>query len=148
MGYPEPVRKVCRFTPSYPCFLPKSSPSEKDFQVTGHTGTVNRMSIDPRAALSALTTALEEHLVAASARRGEEDPIVEATFLGIIDAFEAYEEALFDAFDEVTPLVIYGEDGDEGDFDDDDDNDDDSEDDDNDDDSEDEPENSGSGTQG
>lgn len=78
------------------------------------------MSIDPRAALSALTTALEEHLVAASARRGEEDPIVEATFLGIIDAFEAYEEALFDAFDEVTPLVIYGEDGDD-DFDDDDD---------------------------
>ncbi len=74
------------------------------------------MSIDPRAALSALTTALEEHLVAASARRGEEDPIVEATFLGIIDAFEAYEEALFDAFDEVTPLVIYGEDDDEDDF--------------------------------
>lgn len=73
------------------------------------------MSIDPRAALSALTTALEEHLVAASARRGEEDPIVEATFLGIIDAFEAYEEALFDAFDEVTPLVIYGEDGEDGD---------------------------------
>ncbi|ALE05988.1 dehydrogenase [Arthrobacter sp. ERGS1:01] len=67
------------------------------------------MSIDPRAALTALTTALEEHLVAASARRGEEDPIVEATFLGIIDAFEVYEEALFDAFDEVTPLVIYGE---------------------------------------
>lgn len=79
------------------------------------------MSIDPRAALSALTTALEEHLVAASARRGEGDPIVEATFLGIIDAFEAYEEALFDAFDEVTPLVIYGEDGEEGDFDDEDD---------------------------
>ncbi|MGN5733343.1 hypothetical protein [Arthrobacter psychrochitiniphilus] len=78
------------------------------------------MSIDPRTALSALTTALEEHLVAASARRGEEDPIVEATFLGIIDAFEAYEEALFDAFDEVTPLVIYGEDGDDGEFDDDD----------------------------
>ena len=77
-----------------------------------------RMSIDPREALSALTSALEEHLVAASARRGEEDPIVEATFVGIIDAFEAYEEALFDAFDEVTPLVIYGED--DGDFDDDD----------------------------
>ncbi|NVM96034.1 hypothetical protein [Arthrobacter wenxiniae] len=68
------------------------------------------MSIDPRAALNALTTALEEHLVAASARRGEEDPIVEAAFLAIIDAFEVYEEALFDAFDEVTPLVIYGDD--------------------------------------
>lgn len=86
---------------------------EKDFHVGELTGTVNRMSIDPREALSALTTALEEHLVAASARRGEEDPIVEATFLGIIDAFEAYEEALFDAFDEVTPLVIYGEEFDE-----------------------------------
>ncbi|MDJ0315735.1 MULTISPECIES: hypothetical protein [Arthrobacter] len=84
------------------------------------------MSIEPRAALSALTTALEEHLVAASARRGEEDPIVEATFLGIIDAFEAYEEALFDAFDEVTPLVIYGEnDDDDIDFEDDDEDDDD-----------------------
>ncbi|RAN74255.1 hypothetical protein B5P43_29540 [Bacillus sp. SRB_336] len=68
------------------------------------------MSIDPRAALSALTSALEEHLAAASVRRGEEDPIVEATFLAIIDAFEVYEEALFDAYDEVTPLVIYGED--------------------------------------
>ncbi len=92
------------------------------------------MSIDPRAALSALTSALEEHLIAASARRGEEDPIVEATFLGIIDAFEAYEEALFDAFDEVTPLVIYGEDGD---FDDDDE-----------DDSDDESETGGTGTAG
>ncbi|WP_113717908.1 hypothetical protein [Arthrobacter dokdonensis] len=68
------------------------------------------MSIDPRAALNALTSALEEHLAAASVRRGEEDPIVEATFLAIIDAFEVYEEALFDAYDEVTPLVIYGED--------------------------------------
>jgi hypothetical protein len=70
------------------------------------------MSIDPRAALSALTTALEEHLVAASARRGEDDPVVEATFLGIADAFEVYEEALFDAYDEVTPLVIYDADQD------------------------------------
>lgn len=71
--------------------------------------------------MAALTAALEEHLVAASARRGEEDPIVEAAFLAIVDAFEVYEEVLFDAFDEVTPLVIYGEDeeidfeGDEGD---------------------------------
>ena len=54
------------------------------------------MSIDPRTALSALTTALEEHLVAASARRGEEDPIVEATFLGIIDAFEDDDDDDFD----------------------------------------------------
>ncbi len=47
--------------------------------------------------------------------------MVEAAFLAIIDAFEVYEEALFDAFDEVTPLVIYGED--ESDMDDDDDSD-------------------------
>lgn len=67
------------------------------------------MSIDPRAALSALTVALEEHLAAASARRGDEDPQVEAAFLAVIDTFEVYEEALFDAFDEVTPLVIYGD---------------------------------------
>lgn len=76
------------------------------------------MSIDPRAALTALTTALEEHLAAAAARRGEDDPAVEATFLNIADAFEAYEEALFDAYDEVTPLVIYDTqdfDGDEDD---------------------------------
>jgi hypothetical protein len=71
---------------------------------------------------------LEEHLVAASARRGEEDPLVEAAFLGIIDAFEAYEEALFDAFDEVTPLVIYGEDGEDFDGSDDDEESDDSDD--------------------
>lgn len=107
-----------------------------DFQVRRHTGSVMRMSIDPREALSSLTSALEEHLVAASARRGEEDPIVEATFLGIIDAFEAYEEALFDAFDEVTPLVIYGDDG--ADFDADDDDEDDGEDDDDDEDSDEE----------
>ncbi|WP_205787060.1 hypothetical protein [Specibacter cremeus] len=81
------------------------------------------MSIDPRAALNALTTALEEHLVAAAARRGEDDPAVESAFLALADAFEVYEEALFDAYDEVTPLVIFdGEPA--GDFDEDDEDDD------------------------
>lgn len=67
------------------------------------------MSIDPRVALQSLVTALEEHLAASSARRREDDPAVEAAYLAIADAFEVYEEALYDAFGEVTPLEIYDE---------------------------------------
>ncbi|AUZ87173.1 hypothetical protein ACX80L_16480 [Arthrobacter sp. MDT1-48-3] len=78
------------------------------------------MSIDPRVALQSLVTALEEHLAASASRRREDDPAVEAAYLGIADAFEAYEEALYDAFGEVTPLEIYEEsDDDEEDGDDD-----------------------------
>lgn len=72
------------------------------------------MSIDPRVALQSLVSALEEHLAAAAARRGDEDPAVESAYLAIADAFDAYEEALYDAHGEVTPLVIY-EDGDDDD---------------------------------
>ncbi len=73
------------------------------------------MSLDPRAALQSLTSALEEHLVAASARRGDDDPAVEAAYLAIVDAFEIYEEVLFESCNEVTPLVIYEDDEDEDD---------------------------------
>ncbi len=65
------------------------------------------MSIDPRVALQSLVTALEEHLAAAASQRDDNDPAVEAAYLGIADAFEVYEEALYDAFGEVTPLEIY-----------------------------------------
>lgn len=65
------------------------------------------MSIDPRVALQSLVSALEEHLAAAASRRGEDDPAVEGAYLSIADAFESYEEALYDAYGEVTPLVIY-----------------------------------------
>ena len=68
------------------------------------------MSIDPRVALQSLVTALEEHLAAAATRRGEDDPAVEAAYLSIADSFEAYEESLYDAYGEVTPLVIYEDD--------------------------------------
>ncbi|WP_026535376.1 hypothetical protein [Arthrobacter sp. H14] len=68
------------------------------------------MSIDPRVALQSLTSALEEHLAAATSRRGDADPAVESAYLAIADAFEAYEEALYDAYSEVTPLVIYDDD--------------------------------------
>ena len=67
------------------------------------------MSIDPRVALQSLVTALEEHLAASASRRRETDPAVAAAYLGIVDAFEVYEEALYDAFGELTPFEIYEE---------------------------------------
>lgn len=73
------------------------------------------MNIDPRVALSTLTNALEEHLSASLNRRGEQDPSVEAAFYGIADAFEGYEDALFAATGEVTPLDLYDEDEDSDD---------------------------------
>ncbi|GAA3056309.1 MULTISPECIES: hypothetical protein [Actinomycetes] len=83
------------------------------------------MNMDPRVALSTLTNALEEHLSASLNRRGEEDPAVESAFYGVADAFEAYEDALFAATGEVTPLDLYDEDGDSDDVLDEDDEDDD-----------------------
>ncbi len=71
------------------------------------------MSIDPRVALQSLTAALEEHLAAASARRGEGDPTVEAAFFAVADAFEVYEDALYEAFSEVTPLQVFDDDEEE-----------------------------------
>ncbi|GAA1106631.1 hypothetical protein GCM10009650_07290 [Nesterenkonia jeotgali] len=76
-------------------------------------------------ALNALTNALEEHLSASLNRRGDEDPSVESAFYNISDAFEAYEDALFAASGEVTPLDLYDEDDNEDDLDEDDDDDDD-----------------------
>ena len=74
------------------------------------------MSIDPRVALQSLVTALEEHLAASASRRREDDPAVEAAYVGIADAFEVYEEALYDAFGEITPLEIYEEPDDDEDY--------------------------------
>ncbi|MFH5877624.1 hypothetical protein [Arthrobacter sp. NA-172] len=71
------------------------------------------MSIDPRVALQSLTAALEEHLIAASARRGEGDPTVEAAFFAVADAFEVYEDSLYEAYSEVTPLQVFDDDDDD-----------------------------------
>ncbi|MET4538940.1 hypothetical protein ABIE37_000695 [Arthrobacter bambusae] len=73
------------------------------------------MSIDPRVALQSLTASLEEHLAAASARRGEGDPTVEAAFFAVADAFEVYEDALYEAYSEVTPLQVFDDEEDEDD---------------------------------
>ena len=74
------------------------------------------MNMDPRVALNALTTALEEHLSASVNRRDEEDPAVESAFYSVADAFEAYEDALFAATGEVTPLDLYDEESDADDL--------------------------------
>ncbi|AMM32700.1 hypothetical protein SA2016_2027 [Sinomonas atrocyanea] len=73
------------------------------------------MSIDPRVALGSLTAALEEHLVAAASRRGDDDPAVEAAFFAVADAFEAYSDALYDAYGEELPLDLVDSDDDEDD---------------------------------
>lgn len=81
------------------------------------------MNAEPRAALEKLTSALERHLEACSARRGESDPAVVSAYFELADAFEAYDDALMNAYNEVTPLEVYYEedlDDDEDDLDDDD----------------------------
>ncbi len=77
------------------------------------------MTTDPRAALDRLVAALEAHLVAAGRRHGEADPAVVAAYQTLADAFETYDDALYTAYDEVTPFVLYdeAEDEDEDDLD-------------------------------
>jgi hypothetical protein len=83
------------------------------------------MSPDARAALTELVAALERHLEAAAARRGENDPVVLAAYRAVAEAFEEYDDALLDAYDEVTPLEVFHGDDDDDDDDDEDDEDDD-----------------------
>ena len=73
------------------------------------------MSTDPRVALSVLISCLEEHLAAVSAKRGAEDAALSSAFLAVADAFEEYEDALYEAYEEFLPLsVVDEEDDDEG----------------------------------
>jgi hypothetical protein len=74
------------------------------------------MTTDPRAALATLSATLERHLEASAQRRGENDPTVVAAYQDVADAFELYDDALLEAYGEVTPLEIYnGEDEDDSD---------------------------------
>jgi hypothetical protein len=98
------------------------------------------MNTDPRAALAALIAALERHYEAAAASRGDEDEALDAATDQLSAAFEVYDDALFEAYDVATPLVVFdGEDfeDEDDDFDEFDDLDDDFEDDDDDEDDED-----------
>ena len=68
------------------------------------------MSTDPRTELTRLLDALEAHLSAVIERNGEHDPAIDEAYVEIANAFEAYEDALFEAYEEVTPLSVYGDD--------------------------------------
>jgi hypothetical protein len=65
------------------------------------------MTTDPRAALDRLVAALEQHLQASSERRDETDPAVVSAYQTLADAFERYDDALYSAHGEVTPLVLF-----------------------------------------
>jgi hypothetical protein len=79
------------------------------------------MNTDPRSALAALIAALERHYEAAASSRGDDDPALEAATEGLTTAFDAYDDALFDAYDIATPLIVFDGDDDDDDYEDDDD---------------------------
>ena len=64
------------------------------------------MTADPRAALNTLIATFERHLEASDGRNGEDDPRVVAAYEDLADAFEAYDDALNDAYGEMTPLIV------------------------------------------
>ena len=68
------------------------------------------MSTDPRTELTRLLDALETHLDAVTPRAREHDPVIDEAYVEIANAFEAYENALFEVHNEVTPLSVYGDD--------------------------------------
>lgn len=74
------------------------------------------MTSDPRAALAALVAALERHLELSSVTHRDDDPAIRAAYEQIGDAFVAYDDALLDAYGEVTPLDIYTDDDEDDDL--------------------------------
>ncbi|PWI19554.1 hypothetical protein DI272_39405 [Streptomyces sp. Act143] len=61
-----------------------------------------------RAAAEAVKTALDRHLAAVERRSGEDDQAVYEAFNELAAAAEAYDELLYDRYDEVTPFEIPG----------------------------------------
>ncbi|MFE6332980.1 hypothetical protein ACFVP3_25500 [Streptomyces sp. NPDC057806] len=61
-----------------------------------------------RAAAEAVKAALDRHLAAVERRSGEDDPAVYEAFNQLATAAEAYDELLYDRYDEVTPFEIPG----------------------------------------
>lgn len=56
-----------------------------------------------RAAAEAVKAALDRHLEAVENRTGDDDPAVYDAFNALAAAAEAYDERLYDRYDEVTP---------------------------------------------
>lgn len=67
------------------------------------------MTVDPRGALEQLVLALERHLEAAKSSRDPDHPMVIAAAQDLAEAFDDYDEALYEATEVATPLAIYGE---------------------------------------
>ncbi len=63
-----------------------------------------------RAAAEAVKVALDRHLDAVERRTGDDDPAVYDAFNELAAAAEAYDERLYDRYDEVTPFEIPGSD--------------------------------------
>ncbi|MFD7170054.1 hypothetical protein [Streptomyces violascens] len=63
-----------------------------------------------RAAAEAVKAALDRHLDAVERRTGDDDPDVYEAFNALAAAAEAYDERLYDRYDEVTPFEIPGAD--------------------------------------
>ncbi|MET9879726.1 hypothetical protein ABZZ36_34685 [Actinacidiphila glaucinigra] len=59
-----------------------------------------------RAAVEAVKAALDRHLAAIENRTGEDDPAVYGAFEALASAAEAYDELLYDTYDEVTPFEV------------------------------------------
>ncbi|MGO2823626.1 MAG: DNA primase, partial [Brachybacterium alimentarium] len=78
------------------------------------------MNSDPRSALAALIAALERHYEAAAASRDDDDPALDAATDQLTTAFDNYDDALFDAYDIATPLIVFDTDEDDDEDDDDD----------------------------
>ncbi len=73
------------------------------------------MTVDPRVALGKLIVAFERHLEAAQTSRDPDHPMVIAAATDLAEAFDDYDEALYDDTEVATPLAIYGEDFDDHD---------------------------------
>ena len=66
--------------------------------------------MDPRSALEQLIAALERHFEAANASRDPDHPMVVAAAQDLAEAFDDYDEALYETTEVATPLAIYGDD--------------------------------------
>ena len=65
------------------------------------------MAPDPRAAFDRFVAALDAHLEAVARDRTDDSPAVIAAASTLIDAFETYDEALYERFGVDTPFVVY-----------------------------------------
>lgn len=78
------------------------------------------MATDPRAALDRLIAAAEAHLAAVASAQDEDAPAVLDAGDAFMDAFDTYDEALFERYGVGTPFEIDIDDDDDDEYEDDD----------------------------